>query len=340
MQGIFLETEGFHSLGGWLIEQQSTLQMGSPYLLAHGLGVPVEDATTQFICPESGEYTVWARTRDWTAPWSAEQAGKFSIYIDGKPLPQTLGTNGKEWTWQKAGIILLDKGEHALALHDLTGFDGRCDAVYLTVGTDVPPDSGKELESFRLAYVSPQKERVETEYDLIVVGGGIAGICTALAASRSGGNVLLIHDRTVLGGCNSSEVRVCLGGRIHMPPYERLGDIVKEIQPIMGDPNLFAKEFYEDDRKRFAFMPYESKGKCTLALGEQVIAATTEAGVIQSVEALHIRSGARKYIKASCLPTARATLFLPALRAHRSCTAGKPRQRLAKVWVRKRKKIS
>ena len=49
MKGIFLEAEGFETLGGWLIDQQSILQMGSPYIMAHGLGEPVPDAKTHFI---------------------------------------------------------------------------------------------------------------------------------------------------------------------------------------------------------------------------------------------------------------------------------------------------
>jgi hypothetical protein len=38
---LFLEAEGFEDFGGWELDQQSMDQMGSPYLLAHGLGVPV-----------------------------------------------------------------------------------------------------------------------------------------------------------------------------------------------------------------------------------------------------------------------------------------------------------
>ena len=137
-------------------------------------------------------------------------------------------------------------------------------------------------------------EVCETEYDLIVVGGGIAGICTALSASRSGERVLLIHDREILGGCNSSEVRVCLGGQLNLPPYNNLGKIVKEIQPIMGAPSIFDGEFYEDNRKKFVFMLRESSGKCTLALGEHMIGAEMSDNKILSIETLHIRSGRRK----------------------------------------------
>jgi hypothetical protein len=49
-------------------------------------------------------------------------------------------------------------------------------------------------------------------YDVIVVGGGVAGVCAAIAAARHGCSVALVQDRPVLGGNSSSEVRVNLGG--------------------------------------------------------------------------------------------------------------------------------
>lgn len=48
--------------------------------------------------------------------------------------------------------------------------------------------------------------------DLCVVGGGMAGICAALAAARHGLKVVLVHDRAVLGGNASSEVRMWICG--------------------------------------------------------------------------------------------------------------------------------
>ena len=41
---------------------------GSPYLMAHGMGVPVEDASTTISFPESGTYYVYVRTYNWTSP--------------------------------------------------------------------------------------------------------------------------------------------------------------------------------------------------------------------------------------------------------------------------------
>ena len=41
--------------------------MGSPYLIAHGMGVPVEDASTTISFPEDGTYYVFVRTYNWTS---------------------------------------------------------------------------------------------------------------------------------------------------------------------------------------------------------------------------------------------------------------------------------
>ena len=45
-QTILIEAESFENLGSWVVDQQFMDQMGSPYLLAHGLGQLVKDATT------------------------------------------------------------------------------------------------------------------------------------------------------------------------------------------------------------------------------------------------------------------------------------------------------
>lgn len=48
--------------------------------------------------------------------------------------------------------------------------------------------------------------------DFCVVGGGMAGMCAAIAAARSGIKVALMHDRPVLGGNASSEIRMWVCG--------------------------------------------------------------------------------------------------------------------------------
>ena len=118
---IFLEAESFSQMGGWLVDQQSMDQMGSPFLLAHGLGMPVEDAQTVVNIENPGDYYVWVRTRDWVAPWKVKGSpGKFQLLINNQPLEAAFGTEGAEWNWQKGGKVKLFKGENSIALHDLT----------------------------------------------------------------------------------------------------------------------------------------------------------------------------------------------------------------------------
>ena len=48
--------------------------------------------------------------------------------------------------------------------------------------------------------------------DFCVIGGGMAGICAAIAAARGGASVVLMHERPVLGGNASSEIRMWICG--------------------------------------------------------------------------------------------------------------------------------
>ena len=234
-QTLLVEAESFDRLGGWVVDQQFVDQMGSPYLLAHGLGVAVADAGTMVEFPSRGTYRVWVRTRDWTAPWDVKGSpGKFQLAVGGKPLQTVFGTQRTDWHWQPGGQVEIIERNVRLALHDLTGFEGRCDAIVFSSDADfVPPDGGTELAAFRRTILRlPEKPEDAGHFDLVVVGGGIAGTCTAISAARLGVKVALIQNRPVLGGNNSSEVRVGLSGKIHQKPYPALGNVVKEIGPI------------------------------------------------------------------------------------------------------------
>ena len=235
VQLVCVEAEQFKHHGGWVNDSQFMDQMGSPFLLAHGMGTPVADATTEVEVPEAGIYNVYALTRNWTAPWSTEAAGIFRVKVNDVEIPANLGTGSGDWRWQFAGKVKLAAGKVKLALHDLTGFDGRCDAICLTTGQK--PQKPCAKKSFK-----------DVSADLVVVGGGIAGTCAAISAARLGLNVALVQDRPVLGGANSSEVRVHLGGAINLGPYPRLGDVVAEIGPAQGG-NAQPAGRYEDKRK-------------------------------------------------------------------------------------------
>src|SRR5687768_11852761 len=75
------------------------------------------------------------------------------------------------------------------------------------------------------------KENIKA--DLVIVGGGVSGVCCAITAAREGIKVILVQDRPVLGGNASSEVRLwILGATSHMGNnnrWAREGGIVDEM---------------------------------------------------------------------------------------------------------------
>ena len=293
MYEFLIEAESFSQKGGWVVEQQSMETIHSAYLMAHGMGVPVADAVHTVSVPQAGVYHVWALCRDWTAVWNVKDpAGKFKVGVDGVLLEETLGTNGACWAWQKAGEVALTEGRHEIRLRDLTGFNGRCDCLYFTQSSEVPSSCLQDVDELRRRLNWCCVEEAEESYDLIVVGGGVAGICTALSALRSGVNALLIHDRGVLGGCNSSEIRVCMGGMCNLDPYPNVGNVVREIGPVMGHPFLFAGEYYEDHRKLAAFEVSEVRDR--VRLYECVTEVETEGNRIVSVIATHVLTGKKR----------------------------------------------
>lgn len=299
---ILLEAEAFQNLGGWVIDSQFMDVMGSPFLLAHGLGKPVEDATTTVTFPSLGTYRVWVRTRDWVAPWKSPQIpqtvraqgspGLFQVRVNALTLPVLFGAQGADWHWQDGGLVEIEDGVAQVALHDLTGFEGRCDALIFTQDLEwIPPHGGLTLEALRRELSGfPEPPPLTRPFDLVVAGGGIAGMCAALTAARCGLQVALLNDRPVLGGNNSSEVRVWLGGRRNLEPYPRLGDVVAQLEPRRaahyGAENTAA--LYEDER-RIALLRAEPNLK--LYLGWRVVAARQEGGRIVHLTAQEIRSG-------------------------------------------------
>ncbi|MDR1919311.1 MAG: FAD-dependent oxidoreductase [Tannerellaceae bacterium] len=287
---LFVEAESFEKKGGWVVDQQFMDLMGSSYLMAHGMGNPVEHAATQVAFPETGIYYVYVRTFNWTSPWKdADGPGKFKLAVGGKELPVVLGNKGTQWMWQAAGSVSIKKKESTLSLRDLTGFNGRCDAIYFTTEAGAqPPSDLPSLEAFRRKLLHyPDKPEAAGSYDLVVIGGGVAGISAAISAARLGCKVALINDRPVLGGNNSSEIRVHLGGRIETGAYKELGNLQKEFGPTRGG-NAQPAEVYEDEKKAEAVA---AEKNITLFSNYRAIGVKMDGERIQSVTAKHIESG-------------------------------------------------
>lgn len=78
----------------------------------------------------------------------------------------------------------------------------------------------------------PNLTRVRLEADVCVAGGGLAGVCAAVAAARHGAKVVLLNDRSRLGGNSSSEVKMhVVGANSHKGrPGWREGGLIEEFR--------------------------------------------------------------------------------------------------------------
>lgn len=278
-----IEAEYFSSPGGWVVDDQFYDQLGTSYLMAHGMGIPVEDAATTVFLPRAGRYHVWVRTYNWNAPWDPSQApGRFTLLVDGKQIGKELGVRDSEWTWQYAGRIKADIHEESggaavrVALHDLTGFNGKCDALFFS--TERKPQFPTERKH-------PEINGLQ-KYDLIVAGAGTAGISAAIAAARLGLKTLLVNDRPVLGGNNSPEHHIGASGRLKTQPYPQLGTVMMELG------NVFSNYKHAEEM-------VEAEKDLRVLLRHRVVGVEKEGDCIKAVKVLNLASGIITVIQGS-----------------------------------------
>lgn len=116
--------------------------------------------------------------------------------------------------------------------------------------------------------------------DLCIIGGGMAGLCCGIAAARHGISVVLIHDRPVLGGNASSEIRMWIGG-CHGKD-NREGGIIEEIM---------LENFYQNPSLKYPLWDsvlYEkamAESNLTLLLNTSCLDCTMDGRRIVSVKA-------------------------------------------------------
>lgn len=273
--GILVEAEAFDDYGGWVLDSQFEMEMGSPYLLAHGNSVPVADATTTISIPlvDRGNYKVWVRAKDWVP---GHHPGRFEVIVDDTVLETEFGANDMDWNWQLGGSVDLPPGEVQLTLHDLTGFCGRCDAIFLTLDDVPPPEFGEPVQEAERAWRRrlrglPSEPVPGGTFDVIVVGGGLVGAAAALTAARFGERVALVQDRPWLGGNASVEVG--------LSPRGVRGPLVEEIQNRTAEGDIYAIQLLDAHPNARIFLEHT------------VYDAVTTDGAIVSVDARHARSG-------------------------------------------------
>ena len=253
---LWIDAEDFEDYGGWCLDTQFVHLMGSAYLIAAGIGRPVQDARTTIQLSEGGDYRLWVRSKNWLPSHSP---GLFSVLVDGKPLGQghkgkTFGrADSEDWVWEDGGRLRLEKGEVTIALKDRTGYYGRCDCLVLTQEADYVPPADTEAirqERARLTGLSLEPQEKGT-WDVIVVGAGPAGCPAALAAARTGAKTALIQNRPVLGGNASRELGVPMNGAASSHRNARESGIAEEAgrirarygYPKMSEPfRLMAKK--------------------------------------------------------------------------------------------------
>lgn len=292
-QTIIVEAENFDQPGGWVIDQQSIDQLGSSYLLAHGLGVPCEDAVTGVDFQKTGRYHVWVRSRNWAAgPVRSQSAGRFTLGINGQVLDSIFGQDKTEWNWHYGGAVEIQKLRTKISLHDLTGFDGRCDAIVFSTDKDlIDHQSEESLLAWR-----KKKDNVPAiksgKFDLVVVGGGVAGITATVSAARLGLKVALIHNRPVLGGNNSSEIGVEMVSDLNIAPYPNLGNLTRQLDDYNKSQDK--KPGTGSDQAKLDFILNEPN--ITFFPEMHVIKAKVINGNIRSVTAQNIKNNREQLI--------------------------------------------
>lgn len=120
-----------------------------------------------------------------------------------------------------------------LGVHSLV-VDGRrfTKEIEHEVGTKTPSEDGPHRSVEAQPRNEPHMQRVDLEVDVMIAGGGMAGVCAALAAARNGARTLLVQDRSRLGGNASSEIRMhIVGADMHGSRSGwREGGLIEEIR--------------------------------------------------------------------------------------------------------------
>lgn len=130
-------------------------------------------------------------------------------------------------------------------------------------------------------------KQIQEEYDVVVCGGGLAGVCAAIAAARAGSKTCLVQDRPVLGGNSSSEVRVTPHGAAAFHAYARETGIVSELlieERAANHEAIFENGWTNSVWDMTIYDLVQKTADLTLHLNTTVLRVVTEGRTLKSVE--------------------------------------------------------
>lgn len=129
-------------------------------------------------------------------------------------------------------------------------------------------------------------KKVSEQYDVVVCGGGLAGVCAAIAAARGGAKTALVQDRPVLGGNSSSEVRVTPHGAAAFHAYARETGILSELlieERAVNHEAIFENGWTNSVWDMVIYDLVEGTANLTLHLNTTVLGVHVEGRNIRSV---------------------------------------------------------
>jgi len=129
--------------------------------------------------------------------------------------------------------------------------------------------------------------KVSYETDFLIAGGGMSGVCAALAAARNGAKVILIQNRSRLGGNASSEIRMHISGASALRQVWRETGILEE---------LVLTEAAENQQRSYEMWDYVMYDK---VVSEENITLLLDTALIDA----QVSNGEIKMITALCSPT-------------------------------------
>lgn len=172
-----------------------------------------------------------------------------------------------------AAVVVFVAGASELAQSDLDSF-------------------GRETKPMRTEINSSVVREVELETQFVVAGGGLSGICAAIAAARSGVKTVLVQDRPMLGGNASSEMRMGILGA-HGNQNKEAG-ILEELQLNNFYYNPLMRYTLWDDVMYSAVVKEKN---ITLLLNTSVDGVVMDGGKIAAVKAWNSNAYTRYVIK-------------------------------------------